>query len=100
MKREKILEGRRREIKLKLKQQGAAAAASGGGGDHGGDDDEGDPVAKAEEDFWNTISQARKDIAAKEKKRAEASGMGKSQPTPIPEEGVEPAALSEAKPEV
>ena len=68
--------------------------------DHGGDDDEGDPVAKAEEDFWNNISQARKDIAAKEKKRAEASGMGKSQPTPIPEEGVEPGALSDAKPEV
>lgn len=99
VKREKILEGRRREIKLKLKQQGAAAA-SGSGGDHGGDDDEEDPVAKAEEDFWNSISQARKDIAAKEKKRAEASGMGKSQPTPIPEEGVEPAALSDAKPEV
>ena len=68
--------------------------------DHGGDDDEGDPVAKAEEDFWNNISQARKDIAAKEKKRAEASGTGKSQPTPIPEEGVEPGALSDAKPEV
>ena len=68
--------------------------------DHGGDDDEGDPIAKAEEDFWNSISQACKDIAAKEKKQAEASGMGKSQPTPIPEEGVEPAALSDAKPEV
>ena len=116
VKREKILEGRRREIKLKLKQQGAAAAGGGGGlvastiiddhkyriscRDHGGDDDEGDPVAKAEEDFWNNISQARKDIAAKEKKRAEASGTGKSQPTPIPEEGVEPGALSDAKPEV
>ena len=32
MKREKILEGRRREIKLKLKQQGAAAGGGGGGG--------------------------------------------------------------------
>lgn len=32
VKREKILEGRRREIKLKLKQQGAAAASGGGGG--------------------------------------------------------------------
>ena len=31
VKREKILEGRRREIKLKLKQQGAAAASGGGG---------------------------------------------------------------------
>ena len=31
VKREKILEGRRREIKLKLKQQGAAAAGGGGG---------------------------------------------------------------------
>ena len=67
--------------------------------DHGGDDEEGDPIVKAEEDFWNSISQARKDITAKEKKRAEASG-GKSQPTPIPEEGVEPGALSDAKPEV
>lgn len=117
VKREKILEGRRREIKLKLKQQGAAAASGGGGlvvvqssgylyslllcRDHGGDDEEGDPIVKAEEDFWDNISQARKDIAAKEKKRAEASGTGKSQPTPIPEEGVEPTAtLNEAKPEV
>ena len=31
VKREKILEGRRRELKLKLKQQGAAAASGGGG---------------------------------------------------------------------
>lgn len=68
--------------------------------DQGGDDEEGDPVAKAEEDFWNNISQARKDFAAKEKKRAEASGVTKSQPTPIPEEGVEPTTTNEAKPEV
>ena len=68
--------------------------------DQGGDDEEGDPVAKAEEDFWSNISQARKDFAAKEKKREEASGVTKSQPTPIPEEGVEPSAMNEAKPEV
>ena len=34
--REKILEGRRRELKLKAKQQTAAAAATGGGGGGGG----------------------------------------------------------------
>ena len=35
-KREKILEGRRRELKLKAKQQSAAVGGGGGGGGGGG----------------------------------------------------------------
>ena len=34
--REKVLEGRRREMKLKAKQQSAAGGAGGGGGGGGG----------------------------------------------------------------
>ena len=59
--REKILEGRRREFKLKQKQVVAAGGKGGGGGgggeEGGGGEDEEDLVAKAEEDFWAAIAQ-------------------------------------------
>lgn len=78
--REKILEGRRRELKLKAKQ-----AAAGGGGGGGGEEEEEDPVAKAEDDFWHVIGLEKKGIDTREKKRQEAL-MTLNQPTPIPEE--------------
>ena len=50
--------------------------------DEGNDED---LVKTAEEEFWETITQERKQIENKEKKRQEAL-MPKGQPTPIPEE--------------
>ena len=52
----------------------------------GAEEDE-DFVGNAESDFWNVLSQEKKDIEAKEEKRREA--MMPNQPTPIPEEGEE-----------
>lgn len=90
--REKILEGRRREMKLKAKQQSATAGGGGGGGggDDGGNQGE-DFVGQAEEDFWAMVAQEQKAIDAKEQKRKEAL-LPKNQPTPIPEEGAEGSA--------
>lgn len=88
-KREKILEGRRREMKLKAKQQSAAVVGGGGGG--GGDNTEqqdGDVIKKVEEEFWASVMQETKEIESREKKRQEAM-MPKDLPTPIPEEGAE-----------
>ena len=56
--REKILEGRRREMKLKQKQ--AAKGGEGGGGGGGGEGEgegEEDLVKRAEDDFWAAIAQ-------------------------------------------
>ena len=60
--RERILEGRRRELKLKQKQVAAGGKGGGGGGGggrggEGGGEEEEDLVAKAEEDFWAAIAQ-------------------------------------------
>jgi dynein intermediate chain 2 len=93
-KREKILEGRRRELKLKAKQ---AAAAGGGGGDTGGggggeEEEEEDPVKKAEDDFWYILNQEKQDIEKREKKRQE-SLLSNNQPTPIPEESADNATI-------
>ena len=55
--REKILEGRRREIKLKQKQAAAGGKAAEGGGGEGEPEGEEDLVTKAEEDFWAAITQ-------------------------------------------
>ena len=60
--REKILEGRRREMKLKQKQaaskggEGGGGGGGGGGGEGGGEGEE-DLVKKAEDDFWAAIAQ-------------------------------------------
>ena len=53
--REKILEGRRREMKLKQKQ--AAKGGEGGGGGEGEGEGEEDLVKRAEDDFWAAIAQ-------------------------------------------
>lgn len=45
-----------------------------------------DFVGKAEQDFWDILSNEQKNIEAKEVKRQEAIAP-KNQPTPIPEEG-------------
>ena len=45
-------------------------------------------VGKADEDFWASISQEKKDIEGRERKRQEAMAPKKA-PTPIPEEGTE-----------
>ena len=45
-------------------------------------------MGTAEEEFWASIAQEKKEIGEREKKRQEAF-MPKSQPTPIPEEGAE-----------
>ena len=59
--REKILEGRRREMKLKQKQAAKGGEGGGGGGGGGGGEGEGegeeDLVKKAEDDFWAAIAQ-------------------------------------------
>ena len=47
-----------------------------------------DPKGKAEEDFWTAISQDKKEIEARERRRQEALNP-KQQPTPIPEETTE-----------
>lgn len=90
--REKILEGRRRELKLKAKQMSAAAAAVAASASEekaGDNQEEGeDLVGEAEGDFWSAIAQEQKEIEARERKRQEAM-VPKNQPTPIPEEGVD-----------
>ena len=56
--REKILEGRRREMKLKQKQAASKGGEGGGGGGGEGEgEDEEDLVKKAEDDFWAAIAQ-------------------------------------------
>lgn len=55
--REKILEGRRREMKLKQKQVAAGAGKGGEGGGEGEGEDEEDLVKKAEDDFWAALAQ-------------------------------------------
>lgn len=61
--REKILEGKRREMKLKQKQAASVGKGGegGGGGGGGGGDDEGeseeDLLKRAEDDFWAAIAQ-------------------------------------------
>ncbi len=49
------------------------------------DEEEEDPVNRAEDDFWHLVTQEKKDIENREKKRHEAM-KPLNQPTPIPEE--------------
>ena len=55
--REKILEGRRREMKLKQKQAAKGGEGGGGGGGEGEGEGEEDLVKRAEDDFWAAIAQ-------------------------------------------
>ena len=57
--REKILEGRRREMKLKQKQvaAGGGKGGEGGGAGEGDGGKEEDLVKRAEDDFWSAIAQ-------------------------------------------
>ena len=52
------------------------------------EEEEEDPVAKAEEEFWDVVNQEKKAIESRESKRQEAL-LPKHQPTPIPEEASE-----------
>ena len=58
------------------------------------EEDEEDLVGKSEEDFWASISQEKKDIEDRERKRQEAMAP-KKVPTPIPEEGAEPGEMDD-----
>ena len=69
MRREKILEGRNREIKLKEKLEKAAALRAEKAAATEEKEVEEDLVSKAEEDFWSMISNERANL---EKKRAKA----------------------------
>ena len=69
MRREKILEGRNREIKLKEKLEKAAALRAEKTAATEEKEAGEDPVSKAEEDFWSMISTERANL---EKKRAKA----------------------------
>ncbi|XP_035695576.1 dynein intermediate chain 3, ciliary-like [Branchiostoma floridae] len=73
-KREKILESRHREMRLKERSK---SEQGGGGDDHAeregeGDEPEEDLVARAEKEFYEAIEAEKKDRAAKEAKRNEA----------------------------
>ena len=69
MRREKILEARNRELKLREKMERAAAmrAEKTAAGEERGEEE--DSVKKAEEDFWSMVSSER---ASLEKRRAKA----------------------------
>ena len=72
MRREKILEARNRELKLKEKMEKAAALRAekvAGGEEREGEED---LVKKAEEDFWSMVSAERANL---EKKRANAKKL-------------------------
>ena len=78
MRREKILEARNREIKLKEKMERAAALRAEKAA--GGEEKEGeeDLVKKAEEDFWSMVATERANL---EKKRAKAKKLSSDNTT-------------------
>ena len=59
------------------------------------DEEDEDPIKKAEDDFWYTLNQEKKELDTRERKRQDAL-MPKHQPTPIPEESSE-QTLAEGK---
>ena len=72
MRREKILEARNREIKLKEKVEKAAALRTEKAAAGGEEEEEEDLVKKAEEDFWSMIANERADL---EKRKAKANKL-------------------------
>lgn len=56
-------------------------------------------MGQAEQDFWATLMQEKKEVEERERKRQEVL-MPKKQPSPIPEEeGAEAATLDEGEEE-
>ncbi|KAI6651512.1 hypothetical protein LOD99_5120 [Oopsacas minuta] len=86
MRREKILEGRNRELKLKEKMEKAAALRAEKAAATEEREEEENLVKKAEEDFWSTISTERNNL---EKRRAKA----KKQNVPTNNEGEKAAPV-------